>query len=62
VAGIGYVFSHYEFIEPDWHRLTDAEWAERLLDGASPRPAWASGFLPADEPEVFWFPLIVGGG
>jgi hypothetical protein len=62
IAGIGYVFSHYEFIEPDWHRLTDSEWADRLQAGAPPRPAWAASFLPPDDTEVYWLPLVVSDG
>jgi hypothetical protein len=62
LAGIGYVFSHYEFIELDWHRLTDDEWAQQLLDEPPPRPPWAASFLPTDDAQVFWLPLILSGG
>jgi len=62
VAGIGYVFSHYEFVEPDWQRLTDSEWADRLQAGAPPRPVWAASFLPANDAEVYWLPLVVSDG
>jgi len=58
IAGIGYVFSHYEFVEPDWNRLNDAEWASRLQENPPPRPAWASGFLPLDWLEVIHLPLV----
>jgi len=46
IAGIGYVFSHYEFVEPDWNRLSDAEWETRLQEDPPPRPVWTSSFLP----------------
>ncbi len=60
IAGIGYVFSHYEFAEPDWNRLNDAEWAARLQENP-PRPAWTSSFLPLDQPEAIYLPLIASG-
>jgi hypothetical protein len=59
IAGIGYVFSHYEFVEPNWDRLNDAEWADRLQENPPPRPAWASGFLPLDQLEVIYLPLVL---
>jgi uncharacterized repeat protein (TIGR01451 family) len=46
IAGIGYVFSHYEFVEQDWNRLSDAEWETRLQEDPPPRPVWTSSFLP----------------
>jgi len=58
IAGIGYVFSHYEFVEPNWNRLNDAEWADRLQENPPPRPVWASGFLPLDRLEVIYLPLV----
>jgi hypothetical protein len=58
IAGIGYIFSHYEFVESDWNRLSDAEWADRLHEDPPPRPAWASGFLPLDQLEVIYLPLV----
>jgi hypothetical protein len=58
IAGIGYVFSHYEFVEQNWNRLSDAEWADRLQENPPPRPAWASGFLPLDQLEVIYLPLV----
>ena len=58
IAGIGYVFSHYEFVEPNWNRLNDAEWAARLQENPPPRPAWAAGFLPLDRLEVIYLPLV----
>jgi len=58
IAGIGYVFSHYEFAEPDWNRLNDAEWADRLQESPPPHPVWTSGFLPLDWPEVIYLPLV----
>ena len=58
IAGIGYVFSHYEFVESNWNRLSDAEWADRLQENPPPRPAWASGFLPLDRLEVIYLPLV----
>jgi len=57
VAGIGYVFSHYEFAEPDWNRLTDEEWEQRLQQNPPPRPAWAAGFLP-EQPHLMYFPWV----
>ena len=59
IAGIGYVFSHYEFAEPGWNRLNDAEWADRLQENPPPRPAWASGFLPLDQSQVIYLPLFL---
>jgi hypothetical protein len=59
IAGIGYVFSHYEFVEPNWNRLNDAEWADRLKENPPPRPAWTSGFLPLDQSEVIYLPLVL---
>lgn len=58
IAGIGYIFSHYEFVEPNWNRMNDAEWADRLQENPPPRPAWASGFLPLDRLEVIYLPLV----
>lgn len=57
VAGIGYVFSHYEFAEPDWNRLTDEEWEQRLQQNPPLRPAWAAGFLPV-QPHLMYFPWV----
>ena len=59
IAGIGYVFSHYEFVESNWNRLNDAEWADRLQENPPPRPTWASGFLPLDRLEVIYLPLVL---
>jgi len=58
IAGIGYVFSHYEFVESNWNRLNDAEWADRLQENPPPRSAWASSFLPLDGLEVIYVPLF----
>ncbi len=58
IAGIGYVFSHYEFIEPNWNRLNDAEWEARLVDNPPARPQWASGFLPESMLHLFYFPWV----
>ncbi|MGD8967670.1 MAG: DUF3160 domain-containing protein [Anaerolineae bacterium] len=58
IAGIGYVFSHYEFAEPGWKRLTDAEWARRLQENPPPHPVWASSFLPV-KMEIIYIPLIL---
>lgn len=62
IAGIGYIFSHYEFAEPDWNRLSDAEWADRLQENRPPRPAWASSFLPLAQLEVIYLPLVASRG
>ena len=60
IAGIGYIFSHYEFAEPDWNRLNDAEWARRLQENPPPRPAWASGFLSLlAQLEIIYLPLVL---
>jgi hypothetical protein len=59
IAGIGYVFSHYEFVEPNWNRLNDDEWADRLQQNPPPRPVWSSGFLPLDPLEVICLPLVL---
>jgi hypothetical protein len=64
IAGIGYVFSHYEFIEWNWNRLNDAEWELRLGENPPPRPPWTFGFLPLDcskYPFVRYLPLVAGG-
>ena len=58
IAGIGYVFSHYEFAEPGWNRLNDAEWERRLETSPPLRPAWASSFLPLDQTEIIYLPLV----
>jgi hypothetical protein len=57
IAGIGYVFSHYEFAEPDWNRLNDAEWADRLQEDPPPRPAWTSDLWPLHPAETIYWPL-----
>jgi len=59
IAGIGYVFSHYEFAEPGWNRLNDAEWERRLETNPPLRPAWASGFLPFEHPGDTYLPLVL---
>jgi len=61
VAGIGYVFSHYEFIEPSWNRLNDNEWASRLAENPPARPPWASAFLPPQSLHRFFFPWVRNG-
>jgi hypothetical protein len=61
IAGVGFVFSHYEFVEPGWNRLTDAEWATRLQENPPSRPAWVSGFLPLDWLEIIYLPLAASG-
>jgi len=58
IAGIGYVFSHYEFIEPGWNRLNDAEWSARLVENPPTRPRWASSFLPQRTLNLFYFPWV----
>jgi hypothetical protein len=58
IAGIGYVFSHYEFAEQDWNRLTDAEWARRLQESPPPRPVWTASFRPI-RIEIIYIPLIL---
>jgi len=58
IAGIGYVFSHYEFIETGWNRLNDAEWEARLVDNPPTRPPWASSFLPLKTLHLFYFPWV----
>jgi len=58
IAGIGYAFSHYEFAEQGWNRLTDAEWELRLQENPPPRLAWTAGFLPLDWSETIWLPLV----
>ena len=57
IAGIGFVFSHYEFAEPGWNRLTDAEWERRLRDDPPARPRWALGFLPIERSRPLYVPL-----
>ena len=59
IAGVGYVFSHYEFAEPDWNRLNDAEWEARLQENPPARLAWTSGFLPLNRSEVIYLPLVL---
>jgi hypothetical protein len=64
IAGIGYVFSHYEFIESHWNRLNDAEWALRLEENPPPRPPWTVSFLPFDwskGPFVRYLPVVADG-
>ncbi len=58
VAGIGYVFSHYEFAEPGWNRLNDAQWELRLQQNPPPRPAWASSFLALEGRHFMYFPWV----
>jgi hypothetical protein len=40
VAGVGYVMSHYEFTQPNWERMTDAEWQTQVISGTPPARAW----------------------
>ncbi|UCC76912.1 MAG: DUF3160 domain-containing protein, partial [Anaerolineales bacterium] len=61
IGGIGYVFSHYEFIEADWNRLNDAEWELRLQQNPPARPAWASSFLPAEQQASIYLPYVPNG-
>ncbi len=61
IGGIGYVFSHYEFIESDWNRLNDAEWELRLQQNPPPRPAWAFSFLPAEQRATIYLPYVPNG-
>ena len=61
IAGIGYVFSHYEFIEANWNRLNDAEWALRLEENPPPRPPWAKSFLPLERSYFVYFPWVREG-
>jgi hypothetical protein len=58
IAGIGYVFSHYEFVEPAWNRLNDAEWELRLQQNPPPRPPWAASFLPTEQLEFLYLPWV----
>jgi hypothetical protein len=58
IAGIGYVFSHYEFVEPDWNRLNDAEWELRLQQNPPPRPPWGASFLPMEQAEFLYLPWV----
>ncbi|MBN1699936.1 MAG: DUF3160 domain-containing protein [Spirochaetales bacterium] len=44
-AALGYVLSHYEFIEEDWNRLNDEEWVRRLEEDPPARPPWTAGFI-----------------
>jgi len=46
-AFVGPVSSYYEFREPNFTRLTDAEWLTRYtgLDGFVERPAWTGSFV-----------------
>ena len=63
IAGIGYVFSHYEFIEQDWNRLNDAEWELRLQENPPQRPSWTLSFLPlgwAEVPFTCYLPVVAG--
>ena len=41
-----------------WNRLNDAEWADRLQEKPPLRLAWASSFLPLDQLEVIYLPLV----
>jgi hypothetical protein len=47
IAGIGYVFSHHEFIERNWNRLNDDEWLQRLSMNPPDFPEWVVPLLPA---------------
>ena len=58
LAAIGFAFSHFEFVQQGWDRLTDAEWAERLRSDPPPRPRWALGFLPASWRACYQLPLL----
>lgn len=58
-AGIGYVFSQYEFVEADWQRLNDAQWATRLQEASPSRPAWATSFLPLKMSLQIFLPLVI---
>ncbi|MBN2533541.1 MAG: DUF3160 domain-containing protein [Spirochaetales bacterium] len=44
LAAVGYVMSYYELIEPDWNRLNDDEWKERLATDPPSRPSWTTGY------------------
>ena len=61
IGGIGYIFSHYEFIEPDWNRLNDSEWELRLQQNPPPRPAWAASLLPAEQQVTIYLPCMPDG-
>jgi len=51
LAGIGYVMSHYEFLEEEFNRLSDSEWEEKVDTYDLPlRPSWVLSYL---YPEVF---------
>jgi hypothetical protein len=61
LAGIGYVFSHYEFAELDWNRLTDAEWQVKLQQDPPPRPEWVRSFLPLEQVHSMYLPWVANG-
>jgi hypothetical protein len=45
-AGIGYIMSYYEFIKPDYNRITDSEWEAMVESNQIPnRPGWTNNFL-----------------
>ncbi len=58
IAGIGYVFSHYEFVETNWNRLTDQEWELRLQQDPPTRPPWVASFLPLEREYFRYFPWV----
>jgi hypothetical protein len=43
----GWVLSYYEFTEPHFTRLTDAEWQGRVARGKhrAARPAWVKSYM-----------------
>jgi hypothetical protein len=48
-AYVGLASSYAEFIEDNWKRLSDPEWAERIdTQPAFPDPPWMSELLPAN--------------
>jgi hypothetical protein len=46
IAGIGFAYSHYEFVESDWNRLTDEDWEARLAENPPEHPPWVYSILP----------------
>ncbi len=46
IAGIGFAFSQYEFVEENWTRLTDEAWEQRLADDPPDDNPWVWSILP----------------
>ena len=50
MVGLGHVLSYYEFTQPDWERMTDAEWRSQVISGTPPaRPWWVVDLMDALE-------------